>query len=305
MNCRLSIIIVSYNTREILRRCLEGINPLIDHRDFQVIVIDNDSNDGSPEMVRLFSPRILLTVNQVNRGFARACNQGFAQAKGEFMLLLNSDAFITEDAISQLLEFMTRNQEVGVCGPQLLFPDGTWQRSADRIISPRTALLDALGITSLELWANGLLWKYHRSYFRAGEVGYVDGACMLIRSAVIRQIGGLDERYHFFCEDVDFCRRASKAQWKIYLVPQSRVVHLRGGSYLDDPAILSVAAKRESLQTYITTYYGECGWNGYARLMVTNFRLRYLACSFFSLFRDFSGDKRRHYQKLISAFRQM
>jgi hypothetical protein len=300
---RLSIIIVSYNTCEILRQCLNHLRPILDRREVQTIVIDNQSSDGSPDMVRRLFPEVFLLANGENIGFARGVNQGLSHARGEYILFLNSDAFVVPESIKRLVDFLDQHREAGVCGPQLVFPDGGWQSSSGRFISPLEGLLDTLGMTSLEQGVRKFLWKRNRLSGRPKRVGYIHGACMLVRSSLFATIAPLDEGYFFFGEDMDFCFRVKQAGWKIYLVPESRIIHLRGSSYRGNRLKQVARYKRQSLERFITHYQGGPSWKCYAWLMRANFFFRYILCKTATHLKINDGTTCLKYKIVGSAYR--
>lgn len=272
-----SIIIVSYNTQEILQRCLECLINIKNELTIQVIVVDNASIDGSKNMVEGLFPTVKLLSNSDNLGFAKANNQGISVSSGDFILLLNSDAFLTGTALDTLIDFMHHNPRVGICSPQLVFETGVWQRSYGQAPSPRIAFLESIGVISLKHIIDKFFWTFGvRRVPR--KVDYVDGACMLIRREVVNKIGDLDEKYFFFVEDVEYCMRAKNAGWGVYLVPSSQVVHLRGHSSVKKDLVTSQKLKIRSLKTYILDRYGNRGWIRFLMWNTINYFTRHLFC---------------------------
>lgn len=222
----LSIIIVNWNARELLRKCLLTItiNPVV-----EVIVVDNGSTDQSVELVKTEFPEVRLIANRTNRGFAAANNQGICAAIGKYYFLLNSDTEIIGDALAQLVSFMDDHPGVGACGPQLLNADGTLQPSGRSFptqlqtvaaLVPLPRLIRRHLVDDLE----------RRDYQLICPVDEVSGAAMCLRRDALAEVGLLDESFFFFGEDVDLCWRLYQAGWSIYYVPQAQVVHLWGGS---------------------------------------------------------------------------
>ncbi|MFC1699071.1 glycosyltransferase family 2 protein [Candidatus Omnitrophota bacterium] len=211
----LSIIIVSWNTKEYLKKCLDSVYRQTKGITFQVWVVDNASSDGSPEMVQADYPQVRLIVNKENVGFARANNQALLQIKARFALLLNSDTVARKDAIYRLVEFMDKNSAVGIGGPRLVSPDNKPQPIHYIFPSLATAVFMYLPIKRLFL---------HQPR-RPRPLAYVSGACLIIRQEVIDQIGLLEEEWFMYAEDADWCLRAKRAGWKIYIIPDAEVVH--------------------------------------------------------------------------------
>lgn len=215
----LSIIIVSFNTKDLLKKCLESL-PL----SVEVIVVDNASNDGTQEMINRQSLNIKLIENQRNLGFARAANQGLKQAKGKYLLLLNSDIFVKKNALDKLIAFAKNQPQAGVVGGQLLNPDGSPQGSC--------FYLPTLPRIIKEFWFNGfsVLSKYVPVGNKPIEVEVVSGAVFLIPKKVCQKVGFFDERYFMYFEDLDYCRRVRQAGFKIYYLPGAEFIHGDGAS---------------------------------------------------------------------------
>ncbi|EFK08107.1 glycosyltransferase, group 2 family protein [delta proteobacterium NaphS2] len=270
----ITIIIVSYNSRKVLKKCLTKLEQVQKEITAEIILVDNNSHDGSPEMVAASFPKVRLIRNSENLGFAAANNQGIKNSSGESILLLNSDAFLETKAAKTMLQFMERNPDVGICGPQLLYEDATWQRSFGLCINAHTAFLDAIGWTSLQHIWRRITWPYSKHFLKPREVEYVDGACMLIQRELVREIGSLDESFLFFCEDVEFCLRARRAGWKVMYIPASQVVHLRGGSSSKEGMYKVAYLKFQALNQFIVNEYGEDEWQRYLSWIRFHFRNR-------------------------------
>jgi GT2 family glycosyltransferase len=222
----LSIIIVNWNGGQVLLDCLESVFACAHPFPFEVIVVDNASTDGSPEQVAERFPQVRLVRNSKNVGFAGGNNRGLEMAQGRYWLLLNSDTRVPDDALEILLEEMDSHPETGVMGCCLIFPDGHLQRSFGEFPNLLTEILDQ---TMLHRLVTACKMR-GGAYDRAHEVDWVTGACMLVRKEVFAQIGGLDEGYHMFLEDVDWCLRARQAGWRVRYTPRARVVHIKGFS---------------------------------------------------------------------------
>lgn len=221
----LSIIIVNWNTRDLLRQCLGSVYNTIPGLAFEVWVVDNASTDGSAGMVREAFAGVRLIENNENLGFARANNQALAACTGRYALLLNSDAFLGAGAAEALVQALEADPRGGIAGARLVCPDGRAQRSYGRLPS----LIGEVGsLLGLDKWKQGRGGKGEGR--RVKEVGMVNGACILVRRAMLDEIGLLDERFFMFSEEVDLCKRASIAGWKVVHVAGAKVVHVGGGS---------------------------------------------------------------------------
>lgn len=226
MNSRVDIstIILSYNDREYLKNCLTAYlkshNPPVR----ETIVVVNGSRDGTIEMLDSTFPGILLILNQTNAGVARARNQGIREARGEYVLFLDSDTEIDKEAIRILYEYMEQHPDVAIVAPKLINPDGTLQYSARRFPTPITFLLRGLGIgKKSRIMQKHLMQDEHMSAPRA--VDWVMGACFLTRKEALTAIGNFDERYFFGYEDSDLCYRLQKGKWKVVYHPSAVALH--------------------------------------------------------------------------------
>jgi len=216
MDTDISIIIVSYNTRDFLRNCLQSIINCESHFKNEIIVVDNASRDGSKEMVEQVFPQVKLIANSINLGFAHANNQGIKESGGEYILLLNPDTEVQKGSLDAMVEFMHRNPEVSVIGAKLLNPDRTLQLSCRRFPTLFTLLGEGIFL-DFTLIKSG--------YDEVREVDQPMGACLMARREIFEKAGLLDETYFMFFEDVDWCYRVKQAGGKIYYFPGAEVVH--------------------------------------------------------------------------------
>jgi len=223
----ISFIIVNFNTRELLRECLKSILATVEDLAYEVFVVDNGSTDGSVEMVRAEFPTVQLIANSQNRGFAAANNQALRLMAGRYAFLLNSDAYLTPQAVKELFQFMEDHPEAAMAGGQLLNRDGSKQRSFASFPTLLTLLLNE---TLLEyLFPRKYPGKRH-CYKGPLEVDSLIGAAMMVRKKAIEEVGVLDERYFFFFEETDWAHAMRKAGWKIYHVPTAFIYHFQGSS---------------------------------------------------------------------------
>lgn len=224
----LSIVIVSWNTRELLRKCLASIYAYPLDEPFEIWVVDNASTDGSGEMVKQQFPEVNLIENQNNPGFAGANNQGIRQSCAEFVLLLNPDTEVLPGALKNLMAFMKASPKVGACGSRVLNPDKTLQISSYPIPTLSREFWRLFHLDTL--WAYGVydMQKWPTKAPRQVEV--LLGACILVRAAVLDEIGLMSEDYFMYTEEVDLCYRIAKSRWQIYWVPNSEIIHYGGQS---------------------------------------------------------------------------
>jgi hypothetical protein len=223
----LSVIIVNWNTEELLRNCLRSVYGTIRDLAFEVIVVDNASSDGSVAMLKVEFPHARRIENYENRGFAAANNQAFRVMNGRYALLLNSDAVLTEGAVGELHAFMEDHPEAVMACGQLVNPDGSKQNSI--AVFP-TLLTLLVNVPLLETLFPDRYPSKRREYRHPIEVDSCVGACMIVRKSAIDGVGGFDERYFFFFEETDWARTMKQAGGRIYHVPAARIVHLQGQS---------------------------------------------------------------------------
>jgi GT2 family glycosyltransferase len=227
-----SIVIVSWNTREVLRDCLRTVYEQTRDVAFEVIVVDNASTDGSAEMIRSAFPQTLPLVNSVNRGFAAANNQGLEAAQGRYVLLLNSDTQVLDGAIDKMVRFADAHPEAAAAACRVLNSDRTWQPTCFLFPSALNLLIAALYLN--KLFPRSRLWGRERMTWwdglEARAVDVVTGCFILVRREAIQQVGVLDESYFMYGEEADWCYRFRKAGWKVLFTPSAQIVHLGGVS---------------------------------------------------------------------------
>jgi GT2 family glycosyltransferase len=225
----LSIIVVNWNTRDLLRNCLRSIYDPPSDLDLEVIVVDNASSDHSQAMLQTEFPQVHLIRNTENVGFARANNQAIASSRGRYVLLLNSDAVLLPETLRVMVQVLDEQPEVGVVGAQLLNPDGSFQGSFADYPSLAGELLLAARLASLVYWPEYPNYPPQRSQ-RARTCDWVSGACLMARMEAIAQVGPLDETYFMYSEETDWCYRMRHHGWLVYYEPAAKVVHWIGQS---------------------------------------------------------------------------
>jgi N-acetylglucosaminyl-diphospho-decaprenol L-rhamnosyltransferase len=229
----ISVVIVNYRKGELLHDCIESVFATAKDLPVEVIVVDNASNDGTTETMPQDLPRLRLIGNRDNVGFARATNQGMATARGEFLLWLNPDTVVREGALAELRGFLRGHPDAGAVGPKMVGPDGSTQYSCRAFPSFAAALFARYSLAT-RLWPTNpfsrryLLSDWNHDAVR--KVDWISGACLMTSREVIRQVGGLDEGFFLFNEDVDWCRRLKAAGWNVYYQPRAVVVHHIGAS---------------------------------------------------------------------------
>ncbi|MBI2419175.1 MAG: glycosyltransferase, partial [Ignavibacteriales bacterium] len=229
----LSIIIVNYNVKDFLHHLLQSINAAVRDISAEVIIVDNASTDGSVEMLRREFPGITLIASPENLGFSRANNAGIKKSKGRYILLLNPDTLIGEETFVTMIKFLDEHKEVGLAGCKLLNPDGTLQLACRRgFPGPWVSFCKVTGLSSI-FPKSRLFAKYNLTYLdenQSHEVDAISGAFMMIRKEVVDEIGGLDEQFFMYGEDLDWCYRVQKAGHKVYYVHNTKIIHYKGES---------------------------------------------------------------------------
>lgn len=230
----LSIVIVNWNVRDLLRDCLKSVYAAwrADRDALEVIVVDNASNDGSSAMIRAEFPRVVLIENWDNVGFTVGNNQAIEQALGRYVMLLNPDTEVLDDAPGSMVRYMDDHPHVGVVAPKLLDPDGTVQPSRRRFPTLATAFLES---TVLQQWwpDNKVLRAYYMCDTSDDETQDIDwgvGACLTVRRQITEQVGLLDETFFMYSEEMDWCYRIKQAGWRIVYLPAAEVIHYGGQS---------------------------------------------------------------------------
>jgi len=248
--CDLGIVIVNYNTRDLLRTCLRSV--YASHGDFgyDVCVVDNASSDGSAEMVTSEFPQVHLIANTENLGYPKANNQGleafgFSDRVGghaaelpKFALLLNPDTELPPGALAGMITFMAQNPDAGVAGPKLVLPDGSLDKACRRSLpTPDVCFYRITGLARL-FPRSRRFGRYNLTYLdpdRVAEVGSVVGAFMLVRGEAIVQAGLMDEQFFMYGEDLDWACRIQAAGWKVYYNPAVTVLHVKRAASRHSP----------------------------------------------------------------------
>ncbi len=224
----LSVIVVSWNTREILRDCLAAVCRHLPAGARELVVVDNASADGSAEMVAEQFPEARLIRNAANLGFGRAANQGMSAASGDHLLLLNSDAFLLDDSLLALSRRLERDTTLGLVGPRIELDDGHLQSSARRFPSVGRLALSELWLYRLlsRRRAADLLLGPYWAHDAEREADWLVGACLLLRREVFERTGGFDPAIFMYGEEVEWCHRVRGAGWRILFCPEAQVRHL-------------------------------------------------------------------------------
>lgn len=227
-----SVVIVNWNTKDVLHDCLKSVCEQTKDIDYEIIVVDNASTDGSGEMVRNEFRQIKVMENRTNRGFAAANNQGIAIAKGRYVLLLNSDTLVLDQAIAKMVSFADAYPETAVIGCRVLNPDKTLQPTCFMFPSILNMLLSTSYLYKLfprsKFFGRESMTWWNRDDVR--EVDVVTGCFMLVRREAIKQVGMMDERFFIYGEETDWCYQFKQAGWKVVFAPVGEIIHFGGRS---------------------------------------------------------------------------
>jgi len=231
LNPDLSIIIVNFNTKQLLYECLDSIQSKVKEITYEVFVVDNASIDGSAEMVEREFPWVKLIKNKENLGFAKANNQAIGKAKGEIILLLNSDTLIIDNNIKPLLTFMKNHKNVGIVGCKVLDENGNLSYTAINFPD----LISEWWFFSYDIIRRILNVSFYKkykgiNYDKISPVDWVSGCAFFIKKEVIKKIGMLDENFFLYYEDTEYCYRAKKAGFEVIYYPFYKILHYRGKS---------------------------------------------------------------------------
>jgi GT2 family glycosyltransferase len=273
-----SVIVVTYNARPWIERCLESV------RGRELIVVDNGSTDGTPELVRELFPEARL-IEQENRGLGAGWNEGMRVARGEWLFFLNADAWVVGEGVAALVDVLERNPDAAVAGPRLLNPDGSLQRSLRGFPTPWRLATEYFFLRKL-----GPRTRLLNAFYGAGsphdhecEAEFLMGAALLVRPQAVDAVGRLDERFFLFSEEVDWCYRFRQAGWRVLFTPAAEVVHVGGASH-------GGKRFREQVQGHLLFLDKHCGARSARRarrLLATALTLRGLV---------FTGERGRMYR---------
>jgi GT2 family glycosyltransferase len=246
----LSIVIVSWNARAFLIKCLKSLegDPLNKHT--EIIVVDNASTDRSAEEVRAGFPNVKLIQNAKNLGFAKANNIGINSSSGRYVALVNSDVEILDNCLSKLVAYMDSHPEIGMLGPRILWSDRTLQSSCRRLPSLWNNICPALGLTTL-FPKSRLFAGEHMFYFQYDEIRSVEvlvGCFMVARREAVKAVGLLDERFFIYAEDVDWSKRFGDAGWPIFFYPHAEAIHHGRSSSSKEPLRFTLEQEKSVLQ---------------------------------------------------------
>jgi len=250
VKAELSIVIVSWNTADLLRQCLRSILSGTHEQSIEIIVVDNGSSDGTPEAVQKEFPSVTLIQNHANLGFAKANNIAIRRSTGRYVCLINPDVVVGEGCLDRMLAYMDQQPSIGILGPKILNPDSTIQFSCRRFPSLWNALCRAMALDALfpskSLFGDPLMRSWAHDSLR--QVDMLSGCFWMIRREALDAVGSLDEDFFMYGEDLDYCQRCWQQGWEIVYFPQVAAVHYGGASSCHFPVRFQVESLQSTLR---------------------------------------------------------
>lgn len=257
---QVSVIIVSWNARRFLKDCIESVRRTGGRLVREIVVVDNASTDGSPEMVKELFPEVTLVRASTNLGFAKANNLGMKHCRGDFLALVNSDVIVHPECFQKLAALLDSREQVGLVGPRIIGADGHVQHTCRQLPTVWNTLCRFLALDRVfsrwRLFAG--FQMRHWDYNSLAEVEVLSGCFWLARRSAVEDVGSLDERFFFYAEDIDWCKRFRDAGWKIMFVPEASATHFGGGSSGNAPLRYSIEMLRANL-LYWKKHHGSLG----------------------------------------------
>jgi len=291
---KLSIVIICWNDWKVIEDCLRSIFENTTKTEFEVIVSDNGSTDGSVERIRAQFPAVRIVENNANLGFAKGNNRGIAHATGDYVLILNPDTIVHAGSLDRWLEFADQHPEAGAFGCRILNPDGSYQQSARPFPTVRRALIAAFGLRPLGRLGRAFLSDQYEGWKgdQEREIDWQSGCCVLLRGDLLRSLGGFDERFFYHFEEVDLCHRVWESGHTIRFTPTATVTHLGGQSVGRFPIRFALETNRNCYR-YFHKHFGTKGVRQCRQVILTNLRIRQMAYGVICWFRPTDALKRR------------
>ncbi len=291
---KLSVVIICWNDWKVIENCLRSIFENTHRIEYEVIVSDNGSTDGSLDKIRAQFPAVLVVENGANLGFAKGNNAGIRVARGEYVLILNPDTIMHDNSLDRWIEFADRHPEAGAFGCRVHNPNGTYQRSARPFPTISRHLVAALGLRFLGRLKNPVLSDEYESWKgdTEREVDWQSGCCVMLRGDLLKKLGGFDDRFFYQFEEVDLCRRVWNAGYRIRFTPTVSITHLGGQSVGRFPVRFAIETCRNGYR-YFYKHYGSKGAQRYRRVILTRLRIRQTGYGLLKLVRPTDAVKQR------------
>jgi N-acetylglucosaminyl-diphospho-decaprenol L-rhamnosyltransferase len=292
---KLSIVILCWNDTKVIGNCISSIFAGTRVTDFEVIVSDNGSSDGTPEFIRRNYPQVRVIENGMNLRFSQGNNVGIASATGDYVLILNPDTVIHEGSLDRWMRFADGHPEAGAFGCRVLNPDGSYQRSGRPFPTIWRSWIGALGMRGIgyisEVFTSDEYLGWNGDTERT--IDWQSGCCLLVRGALLKQIGGFDDQFQYYYEDVDLCHRVWDAGFKILFVPEVTITHLGGQSTKDRFPIAFELDKHRNRYRYFYKYFGEFGVSQCRLSSLASIRIRQAGYRLLSIMRPSDRLQRR------------
>ena len=283
---KLSIVIICWNDLRVIRDCLRSIYEGTHRTDFEVIVSDNNSIDGSTEFIRKNYPSVRVVENGANLGFARGNNAGINASRGEYVLILNPDTIIHDGSLDTLVAFADRHPEGGAFGCRVLNPDGTYQVSARLFPTIKRYWISALYLAKLAKFCPLFTYEEYPHWHgqTEREVDWQSGCCVMFRGDLLKRLRGFDEQFFYHFEEVDLCRRVWNAGFPILFTPEAVITHLGGQSVGRFPIRFEIE-KHRSRYRYFYKHFGPKAANHCRHLSIAKIQVRQLGYGLLARFK--------------------
>jgi GT2 family glycosyltransferase len=291
---KLSIVIICWNDWKVIENCLRSIFSGTRKIDYEVIVSDNGSTDGSVEKIRAQFPAVRIVENRANLGFARGNNAGIRETRGEYVLILNPDTIVHDGSLDRWIEFADQHSEAGAFGCRVHNPDGSYQRSARPFPTISRYLVSALGLRFLGRFKRPVLSDEYEGWQgdTEREIDWQSGCCVMLRRDLLRRLNGFDEQFFYQFEEVDLCRRVWNSGSRILFTPAVSITHLGGQSVSRFPVRFAIEVCRNGYR-YFYKHYGASGARQYRWMTLAKLRIRQAGYGLKNLFHPNDTVKQR------------
>ncbi|MFZ0799185.1 MAG: glycosyltransferase family 2 protein [Terriglobales bacterium] len=259
-----SVIVVTWNGKKYALECLASLNEQENGLPIEIIVVDNASTDGTPDAISEQFPKVLLVRNNANFGFAKANNIGMSQSRGKYVCLINSDVVVPPGCLERMVGYLENNRNIGLLGPKMMSLDGSIGQSVMRLPTVWNTICSALGLHSIlpnSKLVGGFLMEGY-PYDRIDDVEVLTGWFWILPRVALQQVGGLDEQFFMYGEDIDWSHRFLKAGWRVVFYPDAEALHYGAASSAEAPTRFYIELRRANLQ-YFRKHHGRLGSVGY------------------------------------------